>query len=143
MRTTKTRLTKTMVDCLGSPPVATVTVQDDLSAMMRGRLMARDPSSRKARSPHQRCGLPVACFPRERRYAELGYLLPFLSQAAVETRCIGPSSWHALYIYPTTVRTFGYAPDGHRARPQSISQRRLRDASTPIPPEGVCVQGLV
>ena len=57
---------------------------------------------------------------RERRYAELGYLLPIFIGPAVKTRCVGPSSWHAIYVYPTTVRTFGYTPVGHGAQPQLI-----------------------
>ena len=40
MRTTKTSSTKTTVDCLGSPPVATITVQDDLFAMMQEKAEA-------------------------------------------------------------------------------------------------------
>jgi len=55
---------------------------------------------------------------KKRRYADLGYLLPFYLRLAVQTRCIGPSPWHTLYIYRITVRTFGYAPVGHGARPQ-------------------------
>jgi hypothetical protein len=58
-------------------------------------------------------GFLLRVFPRERRYAELSYLLPFYLGLAVKTRCVGPSSWHALYIYPTTVRKVGYAPVGH------------------------------
>jgi hypothetical protein len=34
---------------------------------------------------------------RERRYADLSYLLPFCLGPAVKTRCIGPSSWLASY----------------------------------------------
>ena len=36
---------------------------------------------------------------RERRYADLGYLLPFYRRLAVKTRCIGPSilGWPAIY----------------------------------------------
>jgi hypothetical protein len=64
---------------------------------------------RKARSPLKDPGFLLRAFPRERQYAELGYLLPFYLRLAVKTRCIGPSSWHAVYIYPITVRTFGYA----------------------------------
>lgn len=60
-------------------------------------------------------GFLLRVYPRERRYAELGYLLPFYLRLAVKTRCVGPSSWHALYVHPTTVRTFGYAPVGHSA----------------------------
>ena len=70
---------------------------------------------RNARSPLKVAGFLWRVFPRERRYAELGYLLPFYLGLAVKTRCVGPSSWHALYIYRTTVRTFGYNPDGHRS----------------------------
>ena len=66
-------------------------------------------------------GFLLRVFPRERHYAELGYLLPFYLRLAVKTRCVGPSSWHAIYIYPTTVWTFGYNPDGHGAQPQPIS----------------------
>ena len=58
-------------------------------------------------------GFLLRVFPRERRYAELGYPLPIFIERAVKTRCVGPSSWHTLYIYPSTVRTFGYAPVGH------------------------------
>jgi len=52
-------------------------------------------------------------FPRKRRYAELSYLLPLYLGLAVKTRCVGPSCWHALYMYHTTARTIGYAPVGH------------------------------
>jgi len=65
---------------------------------------------RKARSPLKDAGFLLRAFPRERQYAELGNLLPFYFRLAVKTRCIGPSSWHAVYIYPITVRTFGHAP---------------------------------
>ncbi len=71
-------------------------------------------SSKKSEKPvREEVGFLLRVFPRERRYAELGYLLPFYLRPAVKTRCIGPSSWHAIYIYPNTVRTFGYAPVGH------------------------------
>ena len=76
--------------------------------------------AKKRKKPTQRCGLLVACFPRERQYAELSYLLPFYLGLAVKTRCIGPSSWHVIYIYPSTVRIFGYASVGHGVRPQPI-----------------------
>ena len=39
-----------------------------------------------------RGGLLVRVFLRERRYADLGYLLPFYLGPAVKTRCIGPFS---------------------------------------------------
>jgi len=74
----------------------------------------------EARQKRVEAGFLLRVFPKERRYAELGYLLPILIGPAVKTRCVGPSSWHAIYIYPTTVRTFGYTPVGHGARPQPI-----------------------
>jgi hypothetical protein len=102
-------------------------------------------------------GFLLRVCPRERQYAELGYLLPFYLRLAVKTRCIGPSSWHAIHVYPSTVRIFGYAPVGH-----DLSQSWLRCWQTqakkpeihachcgllavliPIPPEGVCVQALI
>ena len=64
---------------------------------------------RKAKSPLKEAGFLLRVFPRERQYAELGYLLPSYFGLAVKTRCIGPSSWHALHLYPITVRTFGHA----------------------------------
>jgi len=67
-----------------------------------------------------KAGFLLRLFPRERRYADLGCLLPVSIGPAVKTRCIGPSSWHISYIYPSTARTFGYAPVGHGARPQPI-----------------------
>jgi hypothetical protein len=36
-------------------------------------------------------------FPRERRHAELGYLLPICLGPTVKTRCVGASSWLASY----------------------------------------------
>ncbi len=42
-------------------------------------------------------------FPRERRYADPGYLLPVSIGPAVKTRCIGSSSWLASYLYCSKV----------------------------------------
>ena len=51
---------------------------------------------------------------RKRQYADLSYLLPmFPIGPAVKPRCTGPSSRHAIYVYPITDRTIGYAPVGH------------------------------
>jgi hypothetical protein len=69
-------------------------------------------------------GFLLRVFPRERRHAELGYLLPFYLGLAVKTRCVGPSPWHALYIYPNMVRTFGYAPVGHHYWPVCLGTWR-------------------
>ena len=41
------------------------------------RLTAWNIPARKARSPLKDAGFLLRVFPRERRYAELGYLLPF------------------------------------------------------------------
>ena len=79
---------------------------------MRKWKSMKETVARKARSPLKDAGFLLRVFPRERHYAELGYLLPFYLRLAVKTRCIGPSSWHAIYIYPITVRTFGHAPVG-------------------------------
>ena len=51
----------------------------------------------KRRSPQGKRGFLLRLFPRERRYAELGYLLPFPIGPTVKTRCIGSSSWLASY----------------------------------------------
>jgi hypothetical protein len=69
----------------------------------------KEAAPRKARSPLKDAGFLLRVCPRERQYAEIGYLLPFYFGLAVKTRCIGPSSWHALYIYPIRVWTFGHA----------------------------------
>ena len=69
---------------------------------------------------------------KKRRYADLGYLLPFYLRLAIKTRCIGPSSWDAIYIYVSTVRTIGY-PIAHigslmrRAEQQKIRPHRFLD----------------
>ena len=82
--------------------------------------MRRKQHQEKQEALTEDAGFLLRVFPRERQYAELGYLLPFYLRLTVKTRCIGPSSWHALYIYPITVRTFGHAPVGHGARHQPI-----------------------
>ncbi len=64
-----------------------------------------------------RGGLLVACFSEGEAIRRTRLPVAHLYWAAVKTRCVGPSSWHASYIYPTTVRTFGYTPVGHGARP--------------------------
>jgi hypothetical protein len=74
------------------------------------RRSAKTTRQEKQEALTEDAGFLLRVFPRERQYAELGYLLPFYLRLAVKTRCIGPSSWHAIYIYPTTVRTFGHAP---------------------------------
>ena len=56
------------------------------------------------KKPAQReAGFLLRLFPRERRYADLGYLLPSSIGPAVKTRCIGPSSWLASYTYCSKV----------------------------------------
>jgi hypothetical protein len=81
IRTTKTSLTKTMVDRLGSPPVATITVQDDFFAMMQEEAdvgWRRGTSSQeKQEALTKDAGFLLRVFPREWRYAELGYALQF------------------------------------------------------------------
>ena len=81
----------------------------------KGLLRPRQPQE-KQEALTEESGFLLRVFPRERRYAELGYLLPIYLRLAVKTRCVGPSSWHALYSYLITLRTFGYAPVGHGAR---------------------------
>ena len=50
---------------------------------------------------------------RERRYADLGYLLPCSIGPAVKTRCIGPSSTHATASFSLArYREDDYSPDG-------------------------------
>ena len=88
----------------------------------RGETVGEDYPPRKARSPLNEAGFLLRVFPRERQYAELGYLLPFFLRLAVKTRCIGPSSWHALYLYPITVWTFGHAPVGHGTNPATLAR---------------------
>ena len=73
----------------------------------------RIPGDRNTRSPHTKeAGFLTRLFPRERWYAELGYLLPSSIGPAVKTRCIGSSSWLASYLYYTRSRHFRYALNG-------------------------------
>ncbi len=51
----------------------------------------------------ENAGFLLRLFPRQRRHAELGYLLPSPIGPAVKTRCIGPSSWLASYLYCSKV----------------------------------------
>ena len=71
-------------------------------------------SARQERQEARRrveAGFLLRVFLRERRYAELGYLLPFPIGPAVKTRCIGPSSWLASYM-------IDYHGFGHSAIPR-------------------------
>ena len=73
--------------------------------------------AKKARSPHGEMRASCCVFFRGRGGTPNSVTCcPSLSGLAVKTRCVGPSSWHAIYIYPSTVRTFGYAPVGHGAQ---------------------------
>ena len=81
-------------------------------------------SQEKQEALTEDAGFLLRVFPRQRRYAELGYLLPFYLGPAVKTRCIGPSSWHALYLYAITVRIFGYASVGHGPEGAGVESRQ-------------------
>ena len=68
------------------------------------------PAPRETRSPHSEAGFLMRVVPKERRYAELGYLLPFYLGPAVKTRCVGPSSWLASYLQASMVSEFQPCP---------------------------------
>ena len=60
------------------------------------------PEKQEARTP--RGGLLVRIFSLERRYADLGYLLPmFPIGPAVKTRCIGSPTWLASLVQSSTI----------------------------------------
>ena len=88
----------------------------DKSRPASGRRPIANFGDRKARSPHSEAGFLTRLFPRERRYAELGCLLPSSIGPAVKTRCIGPSSWLASDFHYTRSRHLSYALNGWEDR---------------------------
>jgi hypothetical protein len=82
--------------------------------MPEGRAASNHRSSQESEEARtSEAGFFLQVFLRERRYANLGHLLPISYRASGGTRCVGPPSWLASHLYPTTVRTFGYTPVGH------------------------------
>jgi hypothetical protein len=78
------------------------------------------PPPRKTKSPHQRNGLFVASFPRERRYAALGYLLLFSFEPAVKPGVSALPLGLASHPYPTTFHRNRNAPDGGYRRSPNV-----------------------
>ena len=54
-----------------------------------------DTRQEKQEALTEEAGFLLRVLPRERQYAELGYLLPFYLRLSVETQCVGPFSWLA------------------------------------------------
>ena len=81
--------------------------------------MAWNIVSRKARSPHRRCGLPVACFSEGEAIRRTRLPVALLSQAGGKNPVYRPFLLARPLLYPSTVRTFGYAPVGHGTRPSA------------------------
>ena len=66
----------------------------DTHSMYWRRLLKAKKNKKPA---HREAGFLLRVFRRERRNAELSYLLSICFGPAVKTRCVGPSSWLASY----------------------------------------------